>query len=89
MVFLFYTEMQWRRQNKDETLNSQNTLHISPVSYEGSIVSILEEMDSVITAPYCNKHKNSHEGLTYFALLVYIYIYICFIYPNKFDNDPW
>ena len=47
--------------DKDETLNSQNTPHISPspASYEVSIGSILVKTDCVIMAPFYILYKTS------------------------------
>ena len=45
----------WLTQNINQTLDSQNTLHISSsrASYGVYIVRILEKMDCIITTPHC------------------------------------
>ena len=44
--------------NINQGLYSQKNTHISPsrVSYQVSIVSILEKTDRIITAPHCTHH---------------------------------
>ena len=49
-----HTSLQWLRQNINQGLHSQKTLHSSPsqVSYGVSIVSILEKTEHVIMEPH-------------------------------------
>ena len=53
--------LQWLRQNINQRLYSQQTLHISPsrASYGVSIVSILEKTDHIMTAPRCRCHAGT------------------------------
>ena len=50
---ILHTALRQQWQNVNQILEPQNTPHISRVSYEVSIVRILEKIDHVITAPHC------------------------------------
>ena len=55
----FHTALPWPNQNLIQSLKYQKTLHTSPsrASYGVSFVSILENIDRVITAPQCIRCK--------------------------------
>ena len=52
---IFHIDMYWSKQNINQSLNSQKTLHslASRASYEVSIVRIWEKTDRAKMTPYC------------------------------------